>query len=377
MSASPWPAALAAAALGAVLAPAALPAQRVQLLEICEEATPLRLVGIDTQEGSVLLALPSGQPQIAGWLLELRRDATAAFLYPDRAPARRFGGSFGPGPVAAFLECGAACMQPTVWRPGRWEPLGPPLPRAAGATVHATWDGAGAAWVLDHAVGDEAGAVQARAWRLAAGAWTERGALTALAVGSPGVRPAPSEPAAVLSGTARFDGDQPPRPWILALPAVAGARRGTLVPLGRDSAALFTAEGRWFLTSDAGGSWREQLWTPWPRRGEPWTRGKDFWLDLPNGHAGPPLALIWQDERPGGGTAMWLTEGGSGEQATIGRLPRGELAHEIIRFADGEWTLLGGCRRDAQRAYLRLRSAADPAWRQLPIAPGWAREPKP
>jgi len=124
------PARLLALALG--LAPAAAAAP------VCEATTPLTLVGLDTAAGAALFWLPPTAGAATGWMLELPLGEGRARAAAERAGNPRSGLSIGPGPVLAGLGCGRNCLQPAVWSGGRWQPVGEPLPIAAGTTPPTT-----------------------------------------------------------------------------------------------------------------------------------------------------------------------------------------------------------------------------------------------
>src|SRR5262245_63840538 len=80
---------------------------------ICDQNTPLTLVGLDMTTGSMLFSVP---PLGAGtgWLVELDAAGREARAYPD-PPKGLFSGSVGPGPVMAVVPCGENCVQPMQW----------------------------------------------------------------------------------------------------------------------------------------------------------------------------------------------------------------------------------------------------------------------
>ncbi len=353
-----------------LLSPGLADAQRLQLRELCDEGTLLTLIGVDTRAGAVLLGMASRQAEVPGWLLDLRPGAERVPFHPDRQREGRFGGSVGPGPVFSFRSCGTECVQAEAWQDGSWRDLGAPLRAPGPATLHATWDGDGAAWVLLRRLGASPSEVDLQAFRLHAGIWQSRGRGAARVVGSPGVRPDPDHPDAVIAGTLRFSASGPPEPSVLTLPTVPNGGRATLLPLVGGAVALLTEESRLFVTADRGARWREQLWTPWgSRRAAQPGGGDDYWLDLPDGYDAD-LPLLWMDERTHRDRAITLTTGIGSRGHILEGVPAAEPLELAARFADGAWLLVGGCRRDQRTAYLRLRSDAGP-WRHLPLAAGW------
>ena len=163
----------------------------------CDSSTALTLLGLDTRAQRALFMLPAsgGKP----WVLELDLQADAATAFPDPGAENRFGGSTGPGPVIAASRCGERCLQPVVFRGGRWERLGEPLLASSTMTFHATWDRAGVPWIVLHSFADGAGTA-AKAYRLEAGDWSSEGGLSIRGVGSPGAYPAPAGEAGIVSG---------------------------------------------------------------------------------------------------------------------------------------------------------------------------------
>jgi hypothetical protein len=377
------------AARGAAPAP---PAAGLDLREVCDVASVLTPIGVDTDAGEILFTLPSRQPPIPGWVVVLETGSGAARLFADREREVRFGGSVGPGPVLASRRCGPSCLQMLRWREGLWEPVGGPLTLADTMTVHATYDHGGTPWVVLHRRAGEA-AVDGWAFRLEGQEWSARGALRISAVGVPGAVPAPGRTDAVLSGTGLWAGAAPPGYWLAGLPAVAAGERGQVVSLGGPYGTYLAGGGGIYLTADAGRSWKASTWAPWGERGSLWRYGDEYTLDLALGDHAGALAVAWFDQRLPRKEAVVLAEKpAAGEWKEVGRLPL-ELSvagavlpfHHVLR-TDREWVLVAGCVSTPAGAALALRTSRDgrlsapratllrPAW--LPGAPAETARPR-
>ena len=322
----------------------------------CDSSTALTLLGLDTRAQRALFMLPAsgGKP----WVLELDLQADAATTFPDPGAENRFGGSTGPGPVIAASRCGERCLQPVVFRGGRWERLGEPLLASSTMTFHATWDRAGVPWIVLHSFADGAGTA-AKAYRLEGGDWSSEGGLSIRGVGSPGAYPAPAGEAGIVSGDGLFVAGKPPRRWISALPAVPAAEPGELIWSGGNQAAHVGADGALRWTSDGGRKWDELRWQPWSG-GEgdlAWRRGRDWWIELPEGERGAPPVAVWNDKRVATRTRLYLAQrDSSGAWRVLLETPQGLLTeagdrlpyNHLFRFAADRWVFVTGCvsRRD-------------------------------
>jgi hypothetical protein len=360
--------ALCAWALLATLTPIAVASPTAaQTAPQCDSSTALTLVGVDTKARTALFSL-AGTRGAPPWLVELDLVKVTATARPDTATGDRFGGSTGPGPVIAARRCGDRCLQPVAYRSGRWEALGEPLLTSPTMTFHATWDRSGSAWVVLHALAGESG-VAAKAYRLDRGDWRNEGGLSVRGVGSPGIYPAPASEAGIVTGDGRFAAGVPPQRWLEALPAVAGAQPGELVWLGGGEAAHLGADGALRWTTDAGRRWEELSWQPWSG-GEgdlAWKRGRDWWIELPEGERGAPFAAVWNDQRLPTRAKLFLARREGGTWKPMLAAQHGMLTEDgerlpyshLFRVAGERWVLMTGCVSRKEGAALALRVFAD------------------
>ncbi len=347
---------------------AAGPAASAAPLKLCDDATPLTPIGVDTDSGLTLLSLPPLGSR-RGWIVELRSADKVARVFPDPGGGRS-GGSVGPGPVLAALPCGPSCIQPVQWMDGRWKPLGEPFAAPAVSTLAATWDATGHAWMVLHGSRNDAGRVTAWAFRLEEGnrTWQPKGSLTVAAAGYPQVLPAPQRKDGVLSGTGLFAASGRPADWLSGLPSLPPARRGQVLPLGGNAAAYLSADGTVYTSRDAGKSWQRSLWTPWGTSGvtQSWRQGTDFWVDLPLGAPGDAFPLAWFDRRVASDERLYLAElapagswrvvaQGASAVRTRGEAPLA-VSH-LVTPRPGEWLVLSGCVATAGGSGLVVRTA--------------------
>ncbi len=350
---------------------------------ICDASAALTVIGVDTAAGMTLLALRSAEssggnaPGPPGWVIELDStgDRARAFADPETG---RFGGSVGPGPVLAAQPCSGSCLQPVRWSDGAFRPLGEPLTVPRGATSAATYDAAGAPWLVllaDPAPGASGasgaspgtvgGNLRAWAWRFN-GEWSERGNQVVSAVGDLPAAPAPGSTDGIVVGTGRFRAGSPPALWAAGLPALPAERRGQLLALSEHDAAYLSSDGAVYGSSDAGASWKRSTWTPWgPSTAGPWHQGTDYWVDLPLGERRGSLQLAWFDRRVPSNERLILAR----------RDPDGTWVNQIeapseIRTKDGDhlavshvllpkeghWLLLSGCVATKEGSGLVLRT---------------------
>ncbi len=276
------------------LAPAAAAAAAAAAKDggICDAATALTPVGLDTASGRVLLAVPplgaGSKARGDGWLVELAPGAESARAWRDPAAQLRgrFGGSVGPGPVLALRPCGDSCLQPVRWQAGAWTPLGESLPLPSVSTAGLTYDLTGAPWIVIHRAAEREAAGQVKAWafRLEGREWVPKGHLTVAAVGDLQAMPAPQRKDGVLSGTGLFAASGAPETWVAGLPSLPPAKQGQLIALGGGFAGYLSADGAIYLSGDTGKTWRRSTWTPWGTGTTGiWRQGNDFWVDLPLG----------------------------------------------------------------------------------------------
>lgn len=373
-------------AAGCLLAPAGLAAQPAA---ICDSGTALTPVGLDTEAGRVLLAVPplgTGRKSGDGWLVELTPAApgdTAARAWRDPAAASqgRYGGSVGPGPVLALRPCGESCLQPVRWDAGAWEPLGEPLPLPAVSTAGLTYDLTGTPWIVVHRRAEQEGQIKAWAFRLEGREWAPKGNLTVSAVGDLQAAPAPQRKDGVLSGTGLFSASGAPEVWVAGLPALPPAKQGQLLALGGGFAGYLSADGAIYLSGDTGKTWRRSTWTPWSTGTTGiWRQGSDFWVDLPLGDRQGELQLAWFDRRVPKDerlvlsrlkhTGDWVQLASANSEVTTknDRLP---LSHLLVPKAD-TWLLLSGCAATADGSFLVVRTFQDGALsspRLVPLKP--------
>ena len=337
-------------------------AAELDLRQVCGPYTALTLIGVDTDSGVALFAMPSRQEEIPGWIAELDAPGGVARLYPDWRERRRFGGSVGPGPVLVLARCGSDCLQVMGWRDGGWHEIGEPLAAASAATAYPTRDGDGVPWVVLHRPTDEAGVVLAEAYRLADGAWRWHGSLPVAAVGSPAARAAAG--AAVKTGSGRFLAGLAPAPWLTGLPGLPANERGQLVPLPDGEAAYLARDGRLYLSSDGGASWSANAWMPWTTAPAAPAGERAWSVDLPVTDHSAPLSVAWFDhrlperpelhlaERPAGGEWRVVTRLAASE-----RLGTEEIGYNhLLRLANGRWLLLAGCEVTDRGCALRMRT---------------------
>ncbi|HVT59864.1 MAG TPA: hypothetical protein VHR45_15870 [Thermoanaerobaculia bacterium] len=344
---------------------------------ICDSNTTVTLIGMDTDSGRMLfsVAAPAAAQQGQGaWIVDLDGAGRQARGYPDSA-AGLFGGSVGPGPVLAVAPCGADCLQPVRWSEGSWEPLGDTLTVPA-ATLAATYDSTGAAWILAHGKGAAEGQVRAWAFRFENRQWKAYGALEVAAVGQPQTLPAPQRQDGVTSGTGLFSASAAPRTWVQGLPGLAANRRGQVIALAGTSAAYLSADGVAYLSADGGKSWRRSVWTPWSTGGAPdqaggdatvgmWRQGTDYGVDLPFGDHRGALRLVWFDRRNPAEEKVLLTRlTVAGDWVLVGEAPaevrsksgeRLPITQVLVPHGDS-WLLLSGCAATAEGSGLVLRT---------------------
>jgi hypothetical protein len=362
-------AALAAAGLAGAAVPVAAAAPAPAPAFACDRDSTLTLFGLDTASGTALLAAPPARDGEPPWWIELPAGGESA-AYRPAGGDRPFAGSIGPGPVFAVRRCGAGCLQPVRWEDGGWRPLGEPL-AGDGGTVHATYDRSGTPWVVLHRPIAGDGAVEAHAFRLAAGgSWRDRGARRAVGAGTVAAVPDPSSSEGVLSGSARFTAGGPPETWVAGLPALPPERRGELLPggvtRGVPAAVYLDAGGRFYLSEDGGESWRRSDWAPWGEtRARLWQPGRDYSVDLPSGDRRPPLAVAWFDRRQPGAERLHLTSWSPGRGwAETAALPPATTTLDgalftwdhLLRPAQDSWLLLTGCVNTAAGPGLAVRT---------------------
>ncbi len=334
----------------------------LDLRQVCDAYTPLTLIGLDTAEGVALFAMPSQQPEIPSWIIELEAMAGVARLYPDWRDRRRFGGSIAPGPVLMLGRCGSNCLQVMSWRDGRWHDVGEPLNAASSATAYPTRDGDGVPWVVLHRPTDEPGVVLAEAYRLTAGRWSAEGRLPVAAVGSPAAMPQAG--AGVRTGSGRFLAGLRASSWVAGLPGLPARERGQLVPLPGDEVAYLARDGRLYLSPDGGAGWTANGWLPWGGDAAAPAAGPGWSVDLPVTDRAAPLAVAWFDNRVPELPELYLSERpAGGPWRVISRLPASERIGEdevgyshLLRLANGRWLLLAGCEVAERGCGLRMRT---------------------
>ena len=335
---------------------------------ICDQNTPLTLVGIDTTTGEMLFSVPplGGKPG-TGWLVEIDAAGREARAYPD-PPKGLFSGSVGPGPVLSVIPCGENCVQPMQWGHGTWKPVGEPLRTPTASNLAPTWDESGAPWLVLQGPAKPDGRSPTWAFRLKDREWNGRGPLDVLAVGQPPALPAPQRKDGILIGTGLFSSSGSPENWVTAVPTLEADRRGQLVALNGSSAAYLSADGVVYLSDDSGKKWRRSTWTPWgaPEIVGSWLQGKDYWVDMAFGSQLGGLRLIWYDRRvPSQGERILLTRlTPGGGWATLAEAPSDirskngdhlQIAHVVVPKGDA-WLLLSGCVATAQGSGVVVRS---------------------
>ncbi len=359
----------------------------------CDQRTSLVAVGVNTAAGSLLLRAAGG-PTRGGWLVAatpstlppagdgIEWTETATYFPQAEGPAP-YGGSIGPGPVFAVRRCGAGCLEAVRWEAGTWRPMGRPFGAPDDATVHATWDGGGVAWIVLHTATADGDGTWSRALHLDGDTWRDAGTLRVWAGGAAAAVPDPAHDDGVLSGTGRFRRAAAPETWVSGLPEVGRERRGVLVPVGGEAAAYVTSDGLLYLSRDAGARWVRTLWTPWGRHPTRiWTPGRDFTVDLPVGDRRGPLAMVWFDRRDPDAERLLLTEWAPpADWRLLAELAPGArtLNDDALEFDDfvalgpDAWLLSAGCVNTANGPGLVLRTygaqGLTPA-RFLPLTPG-------
>ena len=355
------------AALGlllAAVAPAAHAAFR------CDSNTALTPIGVDTQAQHVLFALPSrsGAGGAERWVLDVDLAHGAVRAVASQSGEAPFAGSTGPGAVLAAVRCGAKCLQVVRFRDGGWQRLGEPLLASDASTVHLTWDRAGAAWAVLHAI-DKSGGVAATAYRLDGADWASKGAALVRAVGNPGAAPAPAPEQGITSGDVVFGSTGKPRRFVTALPKLVGAASGQLVWLGGGSAVHLGSDGLLRTTADGGASWQAVHWQPMtPGQGAlAWRPGVDYWIELPDGERTAPLAAVWNDRRSAEAQLFFaVQDAAAGPWRVEVTTPQGILTkagerlpyNHVFRFAGDRWALVTGCVARQDGADLAIRRVA-------------------
>jgi hypothetical protein len=332
---------------------------------ICDSGTAITLIGIDTEAGRMLFAVAGPGGSAGSWIVELEGAGSEAHAYPVQSGSR-FAGSVGPGPVVAVESCGSDCLQPVRWSRGGWQPLGEPITLPTASTVAATYDTAGAPWLVAHGASAKEGQVQTWSFRYEGRQWKSRGGLAVTAVGQPQVLPSPQRRDGVLSGTGLFSASARPSTWVEGLPGVAPARRGQLLALAGTDAAYISADGVAYLSSDQGKTWRRSTWTPWG--GDTtgmWRQGTEYVIDLPFGDHRGALQLVWFDRRNPAAERVVLTRLGAGgswaqlaEAANDVTTRNGDHlpVTQVLVPREDTWILLSGCAATATGSGLVLRS---------------------
>src|SRR6266545_57490 len=238
------------------------PAAQAAAPTICDQNTPLTLIGIDTTTGSMLFSVPPLHGSTGtGWLVEIDAAGREARAYPD-PPKGLFSGSVGPGPVLSVVPCGENCVQPMQWHRGSWDPVGEPLRTPTASNLAPTYDESGAPWLVLQGAAKPDGRLPTWAFRLKDREWSGRGPIDVLAAGEPAALPAPQRKDGILIGTGLFSSSGSPENWVTAVPTLTADRRGQLVALTGTSAAYLSADGVVYLSDDAGKKWRRSTWTP-------------------------------------------------------------------------------------------------------------------
>jgi|CXWL01.1.fsa_nt_gi hypothetical protein len=371
-----------------LLAAGAASAVTLDLARLCTDASPVTVVGMDFQTGTLLLSLTNEQaaemPGTPTWLVALAPGASTAALFRGDAVGRT-GGSFGPGPILSGLPCGVDCLQVERWRGDRdpvspWEPVGDPLPLGETMSFAATYDHTGTPWVLLQKLG-AAGATVGWAYRLQGREWVAAGSLPTLALPSPPLSPAPTGLGgdAVVAGAARFAPSGRPSNWVTGLPTLPRERQGQLLSLVDGAAGYFAADGTLFVSADRGATWRQQVWTPWQRGSvQIWQRGSDFSTDLPGGVRGDAFYVTWFDQRDAADPRIWMSAWRPGPAMPGQEIPSPEVlwngpgviatdtgdrlpVQEVLQRRPGDWLLLAGCVASPGGAGLALRTVSEGA----------------
>jgi hypothetical protein len=337
----------------------------------CDAESVLTPIGIDTTAGRVLLALSSDDGK-ARWVLVLDQGADAVRAYLD-APAGRFSGSVGPGPVISVVPCPkaagseAACLQPLRFHDGAWELLGERVTAPAGASAAATYDPSGVPWLVLVQAGRDAGTAQVAAYRLEGVDWKGAGSQPVAGLGEAAALPAADLGAGITAGNGLFAATGRPQSWLEGLPRLAAERHGQVVPIPPKGGAYLAADGVLYLTGDHGKSWRRSTWTPWGDSGTvgAWRFGSDFTLDLPFGAFEDGLRLIWFDRRNPKEEKVYLTRRqAAGAWETLAELPavvkskNGDslpLTH-VFSPRGAAWEILFGCAATAGGSGLVVRT---------------------
>ncbi|HEV8630117.1 MAG TPA: hypothetical protein VGV61_07355, partial [Thermoanaerobaculia bacterium] len=361
-----------------LLAAAATVAASASAAFRCDSTTALTFVGIDTSAQRALFALPeeAGRP---AWLIEADLRQGSARAWPEQRAGARFAGSSGPGPVLAASRCGEQCLQVLRFRDGAWQRLGETLLASQANTVNLTWDRGGEPWVVLHRLAAKDGSIAAAAYRLEGHDWVSKGSQPVQGVGNPGAAPAPPGEEGVVSGDGVFRSAGPPQHWLAKLPPVPDAGRGVLSWLGGVAGAYLGADGMLRLTTD-GANWQPLRWQPWSG-GEGdlyWKAGRDYWIELPDGERGAPLAAVWSDRRVADKPQLFLAErAGATAWRVVAGTPGGILTqggdrlpfNHLFRFGDGSWALITGCVARQDGASLAIRRVVGGTLRDPQLVP--------
>jgi hypothetical protein len=345
---------------------------------VCAHEPVLTLLATNTRNDESLFALPSGDGSL-NRLIVLEGRSERARLFADSSPGARSGGSHGAGPFLSTTRCGKDCFQPIQWRPDGWAGLGGPVSFSDASTVHMTYDGEGAPWLLFHRLPELPGVTEVTAFRFTEDRWSPRGRLLVQAIGSPGVTADPTRRDAVLSGSGRFQAEAEPSYWLPALPALGDSAAGQVRAL-TEAAIFLTSDSRLFLGSRDGTVWLRDTWTPWPNRKGPveiWQAGEDYWLDLPATAPAGSLPALWFDERreesPRLHLAAWEPGKGWKPVATIELTgAAGPRVEHVLTMPTGKWLLLGGCRSTAAGSVIDALivdpgAAGSPRAKEIPL----------
>jgi hypothetical protein len=336
---------------------------------VCGPSSTLTPIGIDTTTGLTLLSLAGAGEEGKRWIIELGElDAgtARAQIYPD-AITGRYSGSVGRGKILSVAPCGSSCLQVLRWEQGRWQSLGEPIAAPTSSSASATYDRAGAPWLLLQQSGKTPGSSRVLAYRLEHGDWFHRGNMEAIGVGEPGGHAVPEQPDAVTLGSALLSASSPAKPWLEGLPAVSPERRGALVRLGPAAAAYLAADAVLYRTDDGGKRWQRSTWAPGGREGlvGSWRQGLDFSVDFPYGAQGSTLDLAWFDRRGSAEERLFLTRMHppdrwetladlSAEVKTKGPAPF--PATHVLKPGDDRWLILFGCAATAEGSGLIVRT---------------------
>lgn len=335
---------------------------------VCGATATLTPIGIDTSAGLALLSLAGGGEGEKRWIIEigeLGADSSSAQAYPDTV-AGRYSGSVGKGKILSVAPCGASCLQVLRWDQGRWQSLGEPLSAPASSSASATYDGAGAPWLLLQQRGETPDSTRVLAYRLEHGDWMHRGSMVATGVGEPGGHAVAEQPDAVTLGSALLSASGPAKSWLEGLPAVPPDRRGALIRLGAADAAYLAADAVLYRTTDGGKRWQRSTWAPGGREGlvGSWRQGLDFSVDVPYGAQGATLDLVWFDRRGSKEERLYLTRLNPPDRwETLADLPaevktKGPepfpVTH-VLKPGNDRWLILFGCAATAEGSGLIVR----------------------